>query len=257
MLTNEEKLKNLQEKHNNRMIFVVGAGSSLHFENIDLLKDKIVIAVNSGLLKVPFCNYAIFDDWACSDWEWYTKVLPKLSCTKLLYRSKLEKYSSHLNKEEIIFFNHKCWYDPSTRSFCKGGLDLTKDPLLPFIGARTTTGTAVHLAYILGGGGIKNPIVLLGIDCCYSKERKRYFWEYPGEKRAVRVKNKPISWFADKGKIKGYPVDYHSVEFLSYWEDLAKATKDSDVNIINCSGGILDVFPRMTLEEVIKKYGEK
>jgi len=246
------KIKDLKDKFpdkSKKLGFCIGAGASLHFQDINLVKPYISIAANSGIVKANFFDIFLSDDWSICDWEFYYNIA-KLPCYKFLYKSKLEKYSSHFKKEEVIFFTHKCWYDPSTRSFCEGGLDLTEDE--PLIGARTSLATCIHALYILG---IRN-IVLLGADCCYSKERKRYFWEYPGEKRAVRVKNKPISWFADKGKIKGHPVDFHSVEFLKYWEDLAKATKDSDVNIINCSGGILDVFPRMTLEEVIKKYRE-
>lgn len=253
-INNDEKLKLLGNKHQDKIIFIVGGGPSLHFQNIDLLKEHIVIGVNSGILKVPWANYFLGDDWAISRWSYYVKNLKKMKCQKLLYKAKLEKHSSHLNEEEIVFFNHKCFYDPSKREKNYDGLIMTKDPLEPIIGARTATGTAAHWAYIMGGGGEKNPIVFLGIDCCF-KDNKRYFWQYNGEPKPYKTDNNPMIWHADKGKKDGYAIDYHSVEFLQYWEDFKKIVCDKqNINIINCSGGILNSFSRMTLEELLKIY---
>jgi len=247
------KIIDLKDKFSNKsknLGFCIGAGPSLHFQDLDPIKKYLTIATNSGIVKEDWFDMFLTDDWSVRDWQYYHDVAD-LPCYKLLYKEKMKDYASHFKPEEVIFFDHKCWYDPVKKECPEGGLDLTYDE--PLIGSRTSLATSVHVLYILG---IKN-IVLLGADCCYSKDRKRYFWEYEGEKRAKRVEGKPISWFPDKGKKDGHPIDWHSFEFLKYWRDLAEAIKDKDINIINCSGGLLDCFPKMTLEEALEEYGDK
>ena len=95
----------------------------------------------------------------------------------------------------------------------------------------------------------------MGTDCCFSKDTKRYFWEYQNEIKTTRIDGKKIEKKIN-GTIKGYPIDNHSYSFLKYWEKLSKQAKKQNINIINCSGGILDFFPKMNIEELLKKYGE-
>ena len=230
--------------------FVIGSGPSIYKQDLEPLKEYITIAVNSGIMKFPSADMFLADDWAVSSHEYFYD-LKDLSCIKLLYKSKLEKYSSHIKEEEVVYFDHKSYYVPSEKKYYPEGLIFTKDPFLPIIGARTGAASCIHILHMLG---IQN-IILLGIDCCFSKDKKRYFWEYEKNIKTTRVDGRKIEKRID-GKIRGYPVDSHSRSFLEYWGKLAEQAKKQNINIINCSGGILDFFPKMKIEDVLKKYGE-
>jgi len=251
------KIIDLKDKFpdkNKNLGFCIGAGPSLAYQDVKPLRDYITIAANSGILKDPkhFTGY-LSDDWSVKDWQYHYDIAKHHQLYKFLYRSKLEKYSSHFKPEEIIFFEHKCWYNPKTKEYPEDGLDITEDE--PIIGARSSLGSCVHTLYILG---IRN-IVLLGADCAYDKKTgKRYFWEITGP-FAKRRENKPISWHAYK-KVNGYSTDHHGVETLEYWRQLAEVIKTrgpKDINIIDCSDGLLNCFPKMTLEKVLEEYGDK
>ena len=250
------ELRELQDKYKDKTGFVIGAGPSLHFQDVEPLKEYVTIAVNSGLAKAPFCNYFVSDDIGVQHYNYYLQLLPDLTCIKLLYKDKLENHVCHLKRNEIVWFKHKWWYDPKNKKYNPTGLVLTKDAELPIVGARTSSGTAIHILYIMGC----NPIILLGIDCCYgvNEPRKRYFWQYDGEYRVARITtHEPVFAFANKGFYKNtkYPIDSHGRDFLQYWDAFVQQNKSTpDLHIINASGGILEAFERMSLEKVLEKY---
>ncbi len=248
------ELKELQNKFLDKsrdIGFIIGAGPSIFSQDLEPLKDYITIAVNSGIMRYQ-ADMFLADDIAVASHQYFYDI-KELPCIKLLYKHKLGKCSSHIKEEELVYFDHKSYYVPSEKKYYPEGLIFTKEPELPIIGARTSAGSCVHILFILG---VKN-IVLLGMDCCLSKDgSKRYSWEYEEGKKTTRVDKGKIEKRI-VGKIKGYPVDYHSRSFLDYWERLSVQAKKQDINIINCSGGILDCFPKMTIKEVIEKYKEK
>jgi len=245
------KINDLQDCNKGKLGFVIGAGPSLHFQDIELLRDYITIAVNSAIVKANFFDYFLSDDQAVRHWQYFYD-LSKLKCICLLYDKKLKGYTKHIKSDRIVWFTHKCWYDPSKRTYNSEGLILTKDAQKPIVGSRTSSGSGIHMAYIMG----INPIVLLGHDCCFHKG-KRYFWQFPGEKKTCRISGGPVIIYANKGKVSGQPVDNHSLDFLYYWENFSKQSKSQNINIINASGGILDSFPRMSIKEVLEQYGDR
>lgn len=245
------KVKDIAGNHEGKAIFVVGAGPSLHFQKVKPLKKFITIAVNSGVLKVPFCDYFCSDDKAAYNWTYFHE-LKDMACTCLFFINRLRGYTRHISKERTVWYEHKSWYVPSQKKYYPEGLIMTKDPEKPIIGARTSSGSAIHLAYIMGG----DPIVLLGHDCCF-KKGKRYFWQFPGEKRATRKDGGMVPLHPNAPRINGKQADKHSHDFLYYWKHLAKQTKKQGIRIINASGGVLDYFERMPLEEVLEKFADR
>ena len=241
------KLKSLANKHKGQMAFVIGAGPSLHFSNIEPLKDYVVLSVNSSIVKVPDCDYYLTDDEGVADFSYFYEPLSKSRCIKLFYDFKMKRCDvSHIDQKQIVWFKHKTWFDGV--KYYEDGLVMTKNPRKPIIGARTSVGSAIHFAYIMGC----DPIVLLGIDCCF-REGKKYFWEFPGEPPVSRVKGLPLRALPVK-LLNGDKADHHSVQIKKYFEQLAVQTKKQEINIINSSGGILDCFERMPLEKVLEKY---
>lgn len=246
------KLEDLQNKHAGQMAFVIGAGPSLHFQDVSPLKDYITLTTNSGILKVPDCDYYVTDDHGVSTWNYWRDTARQSRCIKLLYETKLKEHVAHFRKEEVLFFGHKTWFDPKTKSYPEGGLVMTKEAAKPIIGARTSLATTIHWAYIMGC----DPIVLLGADCCYHGN-KRYFWQFPGETKAFQMNGQHVFSTPNRGKKEGQPVDMHCVDFLDYWRQFADINKET-ANIIYASeGGILKCFPIMTLPEVLEKYKDR
>jgi hypothetical protein len=244
------ELNDLQDLHKGKMAFLVGAGPSLHFQNTELLRDHVTIAVNSGLVKVPFCDYFLSDDWDVSNWSYYSIDLPKLKCKCLLYKKKMESFVDHLDKDRVIWYDHKFWYDHRKREYNPDGLIFTKRASDPIIGARSSTGSAVHMAYIMGC----DPIVLLGCDSCLTNN-KRYYWQFPGERKPFRTDGRRI-FTTVKKKINGKAVDKHGLDFIDYWEAVSKQAKKQNIHIIDVSGGVLECFEKQKYEDVFDLYGD-
>ncbi len=246
-------LINLENKHFNQMCFIIGAGPSLHFQNISEIDKFVTITVNSGILKMPNSDYFLSDDIAVKDWNYFQTTVKDSKCIKLLYKNKLQNEVDHLNSDEIIWYEHHTSHTPDFNINSSDGYTMSNKGSEPIIGARTSAGSAVNLAHIMGC----SPIVLLGCDSCY-KNGKRYFWQFPGEKQAFKVTNRgPVYSRPDQGQINGKAVDKHCCEFNLYWNKLAKCNKDKVEIIYASEGGLIDAFPRMTLKEVLVKYGDR
>ena len=83
------KLKELENKHNNKLGFVIGAGPSLRNINLNLVENYVTIAVNSAILKSNNFKYFLSDDIGVSSWS-YFQDLKDLDCINLLFRDKLK-----------------------------------------------------------------------------------------------------------------------------------------------------------------------
>ena len=62
-------MRNLEEFngiHKGKTCFVIGAGTSLHFQDLEPLKSMdnvVMIAVNSGYVAASWAGYFVSDDW--------------------------------------------------------------------------------------------------------------------------------------------------------------------------------------------------
>ena len=240
----------LINKHRGTLGFVVGSGPSLRHVVAASISDYVTIAVNSAISKFQNADYFIADDVSVKHWDYYQYVLPKCPSVYLLFKNKLEKEYKHLDAERVCLFSHKTWYEPSTRKHYEDGLVLTKGE--PIIGARTAAGSAVHFLYIMGC----DPIILLGCDCCY-EGKNRYFWQFDEEKICKRLDGEKFWNLPNAGIKDGKRYDSHAADFMQYWSALSKQVKKQNVNIISSSGGLLDAFPQMTLENVLHEYGDR
>jgi hypothetical protein len=249
-------IKDIKNKHLNKMAFVCGAGPSLRFINPDILKEYVIFAANSAILKFPECDYFVTDDDGVCSWNYWRITAKNSRCKKLLYADKMRNKVSDLRPQEYLLFEHRQWatlQKDGSLLYHKENLKLTEDPEIPIIGARTSTATALHFAYIMGC----DPIVLLGCDSCY-EGKNRYYWQFPGEPKAIEYFGRFFS-SPDQGLKKGKPVDKHCVGFDLYWQHFAEINPEVSKNrIIYVSDtGIVDVFPKMKIDEVLSQYSER
>ena len=250
-------IKELENIYENRTIFVVGSGTSLHFQNIELLKNYPVIAVNAGIIKYPDADLFLSDDADVQNFAYFWDLLPNLKCNLLLYKDKPWKSINHIDKNRIIWYKHRQWKDVGKNLPNYENLVFSKDTSVPLIAARNSTGTAINVAYILGA---KN-IILLGTDCSFDKNTgHKYFWQFSNEyNELVKRKNGRtlISPVQKTTMYKGRVVDLFFSEFIEYWKALAKQAEKQDIKIIDSSMGALDgIFEQMPLEKVLEKYKE-
>jgi hypothetical protein len=239
------QVSDLRDIHKGKLCFIYGAGPSLHYLDTEPLKPYVSIAVNSGLLRAKWCDYFLSDDVGVSSWRYYIDLLPTLPCLKLLYRDKLKTHCGHLSN--VLLFSHTWWYSPADEKYNPPGILLTKDE--PIIGAINSVGSALHFAYIMGC----NPVVMLGCDCCY-KEGHRYFWQYDGEEKTERIP--PFKTHV----YDSYYESYYTGRSVMYWNALAEANDGilkKEMITIDASDGILTCFPKMTVDEVLRSYGER
>ncbi len=242
-------IKDLQNKHNNEIIFIVGAGPSINNIDVDLLKNYTVMAVNSGILAAPFAKYFTSDDTDIMSWNYFND-LEKMNCICLFFEKKWRDVDvKFLSEERVVFYDHKSWFSPPSSYNLPDGLILTKDINDPIIGGRTSTGSCVHLAYCMGA----KVIVLLGNDCKLSKDKHhRYFWQdWPIDNQPFRISGYE---FNSRNQNRGFNRD----SLIKYWNKFAEVNRKiigEQVEIIDCSDSDLRCFTRMHLQEIIDKYG--
>lgn len=238
------EVKDLQDIHRGKLCFIYGAGTSLRYVDERLLKKYVTITVNSGFLKDMLCDYFVSDDSAISSWSYYDTIW-RFGCKKLLFRDRFEPICK--TKKNVVFYDHTWWFSPSDKKYNLDGLKLTKDE--PIVGARTSVGSAIHLAYIMGC----DPIVLLGNDCRII-DGKRYFWQY--NKKSFQPFRVSGPAFNDRNQNNGF--DRNS--FVEYWNKFAEVNNEiigKDVDIIDCSDSRLNCFRKMHLQEILDRYGDR
>ena len=208
-------ISQLKDRHKDKTCIIMGAGPSLHLLNEnDISDDIVVICVNSSIKKfINRCDYFVTDDWDVTNWDYWKEVYDDKSVVKLLYKDKFLKIKE---RDDIVFYNHRNWNankeDLST-------LVISSDPNVPIIGARTSVGSALNLAHIMG---CENKF-LVGVDTSFLNDN-RYYWQFDGEKKCQRL----------DGTINRILKTDHTGEFKRYFDQLKRA--NPEINYNNLSG---------------------
>ena len=246
------QLSDLQNKHNDEVIFVVGAGPSINNINFELLRDYTIMAVNSGILATSYIEYMVSDDPAILNWTYFDDV-ERSDCVCLFFENRWRNVDiKSIPMKRVAFYNHKSWFSPPDIYNLSNGLILTKDITKPIVGSRTSFSSCVHLAYCMGA----KVIVLLGNDCQLSKDKYqyRYFWQYwEKKKRPSRVKGHVFT-------SRTQNVGFGQKDFQEYWNKFAEVNKEiigKKVEIIDCSDSSLTCFPKMHIKEILDRYGDR
>lgn len=237
------KIADFTDKHQNQIAFICGSGPSLislSKEDRDIISSHIVFSVNGGILAFPDSNYFVSDDYGVVNWSYFS-LAEKSNCTCFFYDKKFYNRRINIDKQRICFYSHKSWFSPPDIYNLPDGLRLTKDE--PIIGSRISSGSAIHIAYILGF----KTIVLLGHDCQLSPEGYRYFWQYwDKNKHPYRTKGNNFN-----SRTQNF--GFSRQDFLYYWEKFCEINKDilqEELRILDASNGKLDCFEKIDLKDL-------
>lgn len=248
-------IRNLEEfngKYKDRICFVVGAGTSLHFQDLEPLKKHITIAVNSGYVAVPWANFFVSDDWSVVHWSFFFKDLAQSTKTiALLYENKLGSSVGWFGDRSVVFRHRKGihiadQYDHSNR---KNHIGET----------RTSVGTGIMIAHIFGC----SKIVLMGIDG-NRQFGHRYFWELSPHISPHRTepykrpfRSDKVAWDCyRKVKIKGQITDVDLIDINRSWSAFGNAV-NKKCKVYNASeNSTLEVFPKIDLERFLEDHAD-
>ena len=236
-------LTGLINKHKGIPAVVLGSGPSLHTLDWELIKSYITIAVNSAILKAPKSKYYFSCDFGMTVWESWT-TLKNLKCDLILYNVDVGfRYLEYLTGEDTFegIDESRVYY------FDMKDSDLKMDTV-ELIRGSTSTQVAVHFAHLLGC----SPIYLIGCDCQYV-DSKYHYYDFPNE-RIDKIRKPKYADFKPKNLIvqEGNSNKYLDGHFVC-WKKIQE--QNPDINIIDTSGGRLDMFPQMNIKEVLKIYG--
>lgn len=240
-------LEEFNGKYQGQTAFVIGAGTSIHFQDLEPLKNHITIAVNSGYVAAPWADFFISDDWSAARWSYFFEDLVNSSHTiALLYDPKLSDHLHLFGTRGVLFRHRKGVSIPDRYEHEKRKYHLGE--------TRTSVGSAIMVAHVMGC----SKIVLLGIDGCRQFGR-RYFWQldvetpYPkAYKIPFRNDNvRPDAHDASRCIFQGKQMDRDLIDINRSWEPFATAV-NKKCKVYNVSeASVIDVFPRADLNEFI------
>lgn len=195
-------IKNLFNSECGSDIFILGNGPSVLLENLNFLKDKIVIGMNASTIleqKFNFCTKY----YVCSDVRFLTHPDKAKFALEQLYPSTIRVFRKELEFYDTYTRKDKTFY---VRALQRDGF--SPDLKVGFYYGCTTTMLAIQLAYYLGA---KN-IYLLGVDLSYCSKQPRFYSE------------------------KSFQIDdsYTSVQIFNI-KNSHLFLKYKGVNLINCS----------------------
>jgi hypothetical protein len=122
--------------------FIVGGGPSVLGQDLDLLRGRNVIVINSSVYKVPWASFLYFGDW-----RWWNE--PENKAAVASFRGRVVTVSRLVRDEKVL----------TCRTASPPGLELQQDSLMQkYTSLTAATNLAAHL---IGEGGT---IIWLGAD---------------------------------------------------------------------------------------------
>ena len=233
-----QKMKLLNGKYTGKRCFIVATGPSLTLEDLYLIKDEITFGMNSlcGIFdKTDFrpTYYAIQDKVVFNKMKPY---LDRYGISELLVGIANTHNIGFSDKD---LDSHRDWIGfPLNASYHLGDMvyrdkyyvKYSSNAFKQVYDGYSITYSLIQLAQYMGF----SEIYLLGVDCDYKKGRVNHIFEY-GDKDSEHHD------FQYQRMIKGY-------ELLSRKKD------ELPFKIYNATrGGMLELFPRVTLEDIVRE----
>lgn len=240
------QLKHFENKHEGKKAFVCGSGTSLSLMPINLADYGIVICVNASGLHFSRYQYLFVTDPAVLEMAYWDEVLAKAD-TVIFASSLFEDWFengniyTHVPENKTKYLLTRSYEDHQAYNFAgMNKLCLGYDAPVP----------ATHFAYAIGC----RPIVLCGVDMCFSKEGSRYFTQ-------EAFKHKETSPFAEsfavgfeKAKIHTQhgPSDTILQQALPIWGHIWNQNPGIEEIIFNASPiSVIPNFRKVDIKEML------
>ena len=227
------KFKNI---HKNERCFVILTGPSLTLEDVNLLKEETTFAVNSCIRLFDKTSwrpsYYVITDRLVYQSIGKELEASDLSCPIFYSRNGLQ---TQINKENTFPF--KAQYFFHFLNFMTGGrstLGWSNDISKGIADAPSCVYAVMQIAYYMGF----KEVYVIGADCNYS-----------GNNQHSNVAN-----YTPKVKISKNAGNH----VLKAWRSIKKHLENKDMKVYNATrGGMLELFPRVKLEDVLNKEAKK
>lgn len=244
--------------HQDKMAFLIGTGPSFNSVNIDLLRPYVTMVLNASIVRFNDPTYLFSTDSSIYDYD-YLDYINKEETTKVVLEEYNFPHDSEYTEirgkslEHFYGFRRRGYYDdqPDPRN--------TDDTIIMGL---SSAHCAAHMLYIMGC----NPIVLLGCECKYDDINYAY-WVLSGNEKYVTDKHWKEAEKTDESLAnyhlhaiwRGQGFDGKSDNYLRgfarYWGKMWEF--NPNMGIIDACDSIMQCFPKMTLEEVLEKYGDR
>ncbi len=224
-------LKDLKDSHLGERCFVVATGPSLTFDDLHLLKEKkmFCLGMNSCVLALDKTDW-VPDLLGVEDEYVYAKIEKALESAsedklkdRILVSDNVSKYYKSARKYHIFpqsLLDHKYDFDKI------GKIKFSDDCYKIVYDAYTITFSMMQIAVYMGF----KEIYLIGCDCNYEKNKEH---------------------FIDHG-VKDPYAPQLGERFIYVHGKFKEFAQKKGVKVVNCTrGGMLEVYPRATLESVL------
>lgn len=212
-------LSDLKDIHCGSKAFVLGAGPSLHYENLSQIWKYPVICTNSSILLTRWTGcceaeeinrrFWTSNDALCMRWSYFEKWVVPAKCFKIV-RDSWAKHGKKLTKFGLRFFapRRSVHIEPDGGGLC----------------AVSSVPTAVDLALHMGC----KEIYVLGQDH-QRMGNINYFWQYWSRSQWPRF-NGQIGYIPDK-------ISQNTVygQNVPIFEELRRYAESLDAKLYNCS----------------------
>lgn len=224
-------LRSLKDKYSGERCFIVATGPSLTIKDLELLKNELCFSMNS------ICK--LYDDtsWRPSFYgiqdrhvflklkEVTEKYFVNYSCT--FVTDEIYNLLSSAVQDKVIKFPFNVAYHRYEQEFGNFYSKFSDNAYGIVYDGYSITYSLLQIAVYMGF----KEIYLLGCDCNYPKGQRNHIVE---------------SGYIDKNAHLNHD------KMMTGYIEAKKYADEHGIKIINCTrGGMLEVFPRMTLEEVL------
>lgn len=224
------ELKKLKDRYKGQRCFIIATGPSLTIDDLELLKNEYTFAVNSACKLYDKTSwrptfYGIQDRYVFQAMKEY--VFNQDESITLFIADVLQEYES-IPSRSILFPYNVAYHYINFRKYNSWYAKFSGDSYDTVYDGYSITYSMIEIAVYLGF----SEIYLIGADCSYGT----------GKNHIVE------SGFVDK---KAYLNHERMTAGYKAAKEYAEA---NNIKIVNCTrGGMLEVFPRMQLEDVLKE----
>lgn len=226
-----EWIKDYKNKYNGKRCFIVATGPSLTIKDLDMIKDEYSFGMNTCALALDKTEwrptfYGIQDEYI------YEKLETSLNSMAASYLpevfisvSIMQKFSTpeRFKTFPLHYLDHKMFH---IKGF--GKYKFSDDCYACIYDGYSITFSLMQLACYMGF----KEIYLLGCDCNYNQEKKHFIESGHVDPKYTVMGNKMI---------------YGHYMFKEFADKIG-------VKVINCTrGGMLDVYPRKSLDDIIDR----